>query len=49
MPRLVDRRWEGDPGAPGGRTARQSFTYQAFIPDPISQLDPAVPFQSSIS
>ena len=47
MPRLVDRRWEGNPGAPGGRTARQSFTYQAFIPDPISQLDPVVPFQTA--
>lgn len=47
MPRLVDRRWEGNPGAPGGRRARASFTYQAFIPDAIAALEPAVPFQTT--
>ncbi len=44
MPRLVERRWEGNPGAPGGRRGRASFRYQAFVPDPIAALDPAVSF-----
>jgi Fic family protein len=44
MPRLVERRWEGNPGAPGGRRARASFTYHAFVPDRILALAPAVPF-----
>lgn len=44
MPRLVERRWEGNPGAPGGRRARASFRYEAFVPDPIAVLDPAVSF-----
>lgn len=44
MPRLVERLWEGNPGAPGGRRARASFRYQAFVPDPIAMLDPAVSF-----
>jgi Fic family protein len=44
MPRLVERRWEGNPGAPGGRRARASFRYQAFVPDLIAALDPAVSF-----
>lgn len=44
MPRLVERRWEGTPGAPGGRRARASFTYRAFVPDTIAALEPAVPF-----
>jgi len=30
----VERRWEGDPSAMGGRKARQSFTYRAFVPGP---------------
>ena len=47
MPRLVERRWEGNPGAPGGRRARASFRYQAFVPDPIAALDPAVSFDTA--
>lgn len=47
MSRLLERRWEGNPGAPGGRKTRQSFTYRAFIPDLISGLDPAVPFSTA--
>lgn len=47
MPRFVERRWEGNPAAPGGRKARASFTYQAFIPDPIAALGPTVPFQTA--
>ena len=46
MPRLVERRWQGNPGAPGGRRARASFAYHAFIPDTIAGLDPAVAFQT---
>jgi Fic family protein len=47
MARLVERRWEGSPGAPGGRRARASFTYRAFVPDLISGLAPSVSFQTA--
>lgn len=47
MSRLVEQRWEGSPGAPGGRRGRASFTYQAFVPGSISRLDPFVPFQTA--
>lgn len=47
MPELVRRRWEGDPGAFGGRRARRSFTYEAFVPDPIALLDPAISFRTA--
>lgn len=40
----IERRWEGDPGAYGGRRARASFSYQAFVPDRIAPLDPATTF-----
>ena len=45
MPRTVERTWEGDPGAVGGRRARASFRYQAFVPDEIAALSPVVPFE----
>ena len=45
MPRTVERTWEGDPGARGGRRARTSFRYQAFVPDGIAGLSPVVPFE----
>lgn len=45
VPELVKRRWDGDPGALGGRRARQGFTYEAFVPDPIATLDPAISFR----
>ena len=47
MPRLIDQRWEGDPGALGGRRGRASFRYQAFVPDPIATWNPAVSFQTA--
>jgi Fic family protein len=47
VPQLVKRRWDGDPGALGGRRARQSFTYEAFVPDPIALLDPAISFRTA--
>ncbi len=40
MPRLVERRCEEGPGAPGGRRARASCTYRAFVRDTISALEP---------
>ncbi len=45
MGRYVERRWEGDPGAMGGRRARASFAYRAFVPDPIAAIEPVVPFE----
>ncbi len=47
MPHEVERRWQGDPGAPGGRRARASFTYRAFVPDPIAELDPGITFETA--
>ena len=47
MSRFVERRWEGDPGGYGGRRARASFTYRAFIPDPIKTLDPPTTFETA--
>lgn len=43
----IERRWEGDPGAIGGRKARQSFTYRAFVPDQIAAIQPAVSFETA--
>jgi len=31
----------------GGRKARQSFTYRAFVPDPIAAIQPAVSFETA--
>jgi len=31
----------------GGRKARQSFTYRAFVPDPIAAIQPAVTFETA--
>lgn len=44
---MVERRWEGDPGAPGGRRQRASFTYHAFLPEPIAELDPGITFETA--
>ena len=44
MSRYIERTWEGDPGGMGGRRARASFHYRAFVPDEIAELAPAVPF-----
>lgn len=41
----VERRWEGNPGAMGGRNTRAAFTYRAFVPDDIARLDPTVSFE----
>ena len=38
MPRYETRRWEARPDAYGGKAARRSFDFQAFIPDDIGEL-----------
>jgi len=43
----IERRWDGDPGAMGGRKARQSFTYRAFVPDQIAAIQPVVSFATA--
>ena len=45
MARVVERQWEGDPSAYGGRTARTSFKYQAFVPDAIAFSDLRITFE----
>lgn len=47
MGRSVERRWEGSPGAHGGRRARASFTYQAYVPDAVLSLDPPTTFEAA--
>ncbi len=47
MGRFEERRWEGNPGSYGGRRARTSFTYRAFVPDPIAALDPPTTFEAA--
>ena len=47
MGRFVERGWKGDPGAYGGRTARRSFTYRAFVPDPVAPNEPVVTFETA--
>lgn len=37
--RLVSRSWKADMGAYGGRKARQSFSYEAFVPETIAGRD----------
>lgn len=43
----IERRWKGDPGAMGGRKARQFLTYRAFVPDPIAAIQPVVTFETA--
>ncbi len=45
MAQFIERRWEGDPGAYGGRAARSSFTYQAFVPDTIAATHVRITFE----
>ncbi len=39
MPRYEERKWRADLGAFGGRKSRTSFTYRAYVPDPVADLD----------
>jgi len=45
--RFVERRWEGSAGAYGGRRARASFTYQAYVPELVAHLDPPTTFEAA--
>lgn len=45
VPRLIQLAWPADPNAPGGRKERQSFRYQAFVPDPVARLQFTLPAQ----
>ncbi|GAC1671924.1 MAG: Fic family protein [Candidatus Limnocylindrales bacterium] len=47
MGQFIERRWEGNAGAYGGRRARASFTYQAYVPDPVAPLDPPTTFEAA--
>ena len=40
---FVQRVWEQDLSAYGGRKARQVFSYDAFIPVPIAEFNPVLP------
>ena len=44
MPRTVRQRWEGQAGGFGG--SARTFWYDAFVPDPISLIDPAFPLSA---
>ncbi|MFV2063899.1 MAG: Fic family protein [Chloroflexota bacterium] len=48
MSRTVTLRWEADPWSYGGRRARQSFDYDAFVPDAIAQLDVRLTGQTAL-
>lgn len=43
MARYETRSWPADPTAPGARAERRAFSYRAFVPDPIADLQPALP------
>jgi Fic family protein len=44
--RFVELRWDGDPAAYGSRKARASFSYRAFVPDPVALLSPTLSFET---
>jgi Fic family protein len=44
---FVERKWQGNPAAYGGRRARRSFTYSAYVPDRIAPLDPLTTFEAA--
>ncbi len=43
MPKLVRQRWEADLSAFGGRRARKSFSYDAYVPDLLGEADFELP------
>jgi Fic family protein len=47
MPAIIERTWAGDLTAMGGRKDKRSFRYQAFVPDPIADIDPEVTFEAA--
>lgn len=42
-PTWITRTWPADPTASGGRTARQAFTYRAYVPGLLANLAPLLP------
>jgi Fic family protein len=43
MARYETRSWPADPSAPGGRAERRAISYRAFVPDPVADLQLALP------
>ena len=43
MARYETRSWPANPSAPGGRTERRALVYRAYVPDPIADLQLALP------
>lgn len=43
MARYETRSWPADPSAPGGRAERRAFRYHASVPDPVANLELALP------
>jgi len=43
MARYETRSWPADPSAPGGKSERRAFSYRTFVPDPIADLQLALP------
>ncbi len=43
MSRYETRSWPADPSVPGGRAERRAFSYRALVPDPIADLQLALP------
>jgi Fic family protein len=39
----IELHWDANPLALGGRRARQSFTYRAYVPEPLADSDPRIP------
>ena len=47
MPTTVERTWTGDLTTMGGRKDKRSFTYRAFLPDRIADIDPQITFEAA--
>ncbi len=43
MARYETRSWPANPVAPGGRAERRAFSYRAFVPDAVSELQLSLP------
>jgi Fic family protein len=41
--RYETRSWPANPTAPGGRAERRAFSYRAFVPDPVSEVQLSLP------
>ncbi len=47
MPTEIERTWVGDMTTMGGRKDKRSFTYRAFLPDRVADIDPQVTFEAA--